>query len=449
MLRDQHGLALSTSSAQASAAFDRTLLAYLGYRADAAQQLGRTLAADEEFGLAHCLAGYFALLSYKQATLPMAAAAARSARAAMMAATAREKAHLAALEAWIAGDLEQSLALWDGICAEHPTDVLAFRLAHFNNFWLGRPAAMRAAAERALPGWDRALPGYSTILSCLSFACEECGDHDAAEAAGRAALASDPGDLWGLHALAHVMEMQGRRRDGIDLLRSHEPHFAGGNNFVHHLWWHRALFHLEQRDVDAVLELYDRRFRNLAAPLTEAQPDLYIDVQNAASMLFRLERLGVDVGDRWIELADKAEPRIGDCLSAFTQPHWMMALAATGREAAAQRLLAGMREFARGPGRVAAIVGAVALPVSAAVLAHRQGRHAQAVELMRPVLDRMSELGGSHAQQDVLEQLFLDAAMKAERGADVRLALARAAARYPGPLQNRAGYAAAARRFGR
>ena len=54
------------------------------------------------------------------------------------------------------------------------------------------------------------------------------------------------------------------------------------------------------------------------APLTQAQPDLYIDVQNAASMLFRLELLGIDVGDRWNEIADKAEARIGDCLSAFT-----------------------------------------------------------------------------------------------------------------------------------
>jgi hypothetical protein len=33
--------------------------------------------------------------------------------------------------------------------------------------------------------------------------------------------------------------------------------------------------------------LYDRRFRNLASPLTQKLPDLYIDVQNAASMLFR------------------------------------------------------------------------------------------------------------------------------------------------------------------
>ena len=158
-----------------------------------------------------------------------------------------------------------------------------------------------------------------------------------------------------------------------------------------------------------MLDLYDRRFRNLVSPLTQAQPDLYIDVQNAASMLFRLELLGIDVGDRWNEIADKAEARIGDCLSAFTLPHWMMALAAAGRDDAARRMLEGMRAFGAGEGTVARIVRDVALPVCEAVLAHRKGEYARALDLMRPVLGGMHQLGGSHAQQDVLMQLFLEA----------------------------------------
>src|SRR5262249_31734316 len=123
-------------------------------------------------------------------------------------------------------------------------------------------------------------------------------------------------------------------------------------------------------------------------------------------MLFRLERQGVEVGHRWIEIAEKAEQRIGDCLSAFTQPHWMMALAATARDDAASRMLDAMRVLGLGTG-TAQVVGTIALPVSEAVLAHRRGEYAHAVDLMKPVLDDMHRLGGSHAQQDVLEQLFL------------------------------------------
>jgi hypothetical protein len=448
MLQDQHGLALSTSSREAAASFDGAVAAYLKYRADTAQHVARSLAADPEFGLAQCLAGYLAMLSFKLANVPIAVEAARSARAMTAKATARERAHVGALDAWIGGDIDRSLAIWDDLVREYPSDVLAFRLAHFINFWLGRRAAMRASAEQVLPKWDREMPGYGTILSCRCFADEECGHYAAAEPSGWAALEIDPGDLWGVHAIAHVMEMQGRLRDGIDLLAKHERYFAGGNSFIHHLWWHRALFHLERRDFDAVLELYDRRFRDLASPLTQALPDLYIDVQNAASMLFRLERQGVDVGQRWTEIADKAEQRIGDCLSAFTQPHWMMALAATGRYDAARRMLEGMRACGSGTGAVAQIVGAVAVPVSEAVLAHRQGDCGRAVDLMKPVLDQMYRLGGSHAQQDVLHQLFLDAAVKADRGEDVRLLLARAAAPYAAALQDRVGYAEAVRRFG-
>jgi hypothetical protein len=170
-------------------------------------------------------------------------------------------------------------------------------------------------------------------------------------------------------------------------------------------------------------------------------------VQNAASMLFRLERQGIDVGDRWIEIADKAEQRIGDCLSAFTQPHWMMALAATRRDDAARRMLDAMRLFGFGDGAVAQVVGTVALPVSEAVLAHRRGEHSRAVDLMKPLLDGMHGLGGSHAQQDFLEQLFLDSAIKADRGDDVRLMLARVTARYPTAPESRIGYAEAARQF--
>jgi len=80
-------------------------------------------------------------------------------------------------------------------------------------------------------------------------------------------------------------------------------------------------------------------------------------------------------------------------------------------------------------------------------LAHGRGEHARAVDLMKPILDEMYHLGGSHAQQDVLEQLFLDSAIKANRGDDVRLMLARVTARYPNPPERRIGYAEAARQF--
>ncbi len=447
MHKDLHGLTLSTDSGTAVDAFDRATMAYLKYRTDAGRHLGAALKADPDFALGYVLRGYFNMLAYNKANVQGAAESLAEARKHAKRTTTREAAHIEALARWVDGDLDRMLDVWEGIFVDHPHDVLAFRLHHFNAFWLGRPATMQAEVERVFPYWSAELPGWGMMLSCRCFAHEEAGNYTLAEGAGRMAIEVDPGDLWGAHAIAHVLEMQGRRSEGIDWLKRLEPNWEGANNLKHHLFWHRALFHIERREFDQVLSLYDHGFRDLGSPLTQAMPDMYIDVQNAASMLFRLERQGVDVGDRWVELADKAEARIGDCLSAFTLPHWMMALAATGRTDAARRMIEGMQAFARGNGTVERLVGHVALPLCEAALAHRQGKHAEVLKLMRPIIGDMYLLGGSHAQQDVLEQLFLDSAMKAESEDDIRLMLERVAGRHPVPPSRRIGYAAAAARY--
>jgi tetratricopeptide (TPR) repeat protein len=444
MPKDSRGLEVTAASAAAVQAFDHAVAGYVGYRADTAQRMAAIFAADTEFGLAHCLKGYLAMLGYKQAFVPLAEAALHDARRFTQHATPREKAHVVALQHWIEGTPDRAAAVWEDIVRDHPHDILAFRLAHFTNFWLGRPDLMLASVLGVERYWSDALPGYGAILGCRCFAHEECGYYTEAEAAGRAAIDRDPGDLWAAHGVAHVLEMQGRRGEGIAWVEQLGGNWDEANNLRHHLWWHAAMFYLECGETARVIALYDEQFRNMTSKLTEAQPDLYIDVQNAASMLFRLQRHGVDVGDRWEELADKAEARIGDCQSAFTLPHWMMALAATGRYAAAERMLQAMRAFARGNSTIAGLVGRYALPVCEAILARAQGDAASAVAVMRPALGGMYRLGGSHAQQDVLEQLFLDAALQAGSHDDVRALLERVAGRHPLPPQRRIGYAAAA-----
>src|SRR5256885_13907830 len=138
MQHDIHGLPISTS-AEGAAAFDRVLVGYLKYRADAGQRLGDALAADGQFSLAHSLKGYFAMLSYKQGNVAIAQNAAQNARRFGAKATPREQAHVAALDAWVLGDLDRALAVWEEILSGHPPVVLAFRLAQFNNFLLARP----------------------------------------------------------------------------------------------------------------------------------------------------------------------------------------------------------------------------------------------------------------------------------------------------------------------
>ncbi len=438
MFQDCRGLPLTAASQNVADAFDRAIDSYLGYRSDIIPRMQALLAADPGCGLAHTLMGYLLLMGFRSDLLAAARTALADARA--CSGTNREKAHADALAHWIDGDPIAAIAVWDQIQADHPHDVLAFRLAHFLNFWCGRPEAMLTSVLSTERHWSPALPGYGSILACRCFAFEEAGDYLQAEHAGREAVRRDPGDLWAAHGVAHVLEMTGRRLEGIAWVLGLESGWEGANNLKHHLWWHRAMYHLELGDFATVLSLYDSGFRDLDSPLTRAAPDLYIDVQNAASMLLRLGRHGVDVGGRWEEIADKAQARIGDCQSAFTLPHWMMALAATGRERAARDMLAAMRDFAAGAQPIAGLVRDIALPVTEAVLAHGQGRYADAVASMRPVLGEMYLMGGSHAQQDVLEQVFLDSALKSGSTLDARTMMQRVAGRHPVPPERRRGY---------
>jgi hypothetical protein len=444
MHNDIRGLPITTGSAAAARAFDHAVDGYLSFRSDPGARVEAMLAADPQCAMAHIFKGYLGLLAYSSQTLPMARAAAATAETLIQHTTRREQAHAKALTAWIDGDADKASAIWEQILKDHPHDILAFRLHHLNNFWIGRPDVMLAEVLSVEKHWSDDIPGFNSILGCRAFAHEESGLYLEAEIAGREAIRRAPADLWAAHAVAHVLEMTGRRREGVAWVESLQSGWDGCNNLKHHLWWHQAMYFLELGDMSRVLHQYDSRFRDLNSPLTLGMPDLYIDVQNAASMLFRLARHGVDVGDRWAELADKAEAKTGDCQNPFTLPHWMMALAATGRESAARRMLAGMRDYAQGPGMNARIVAEVAIPVSQAALAHGLGQFEQAVNLMRPVLGEMYRLGGSHAQQDVLEQLFLDAALKAGLDDDCQLIIERVSGRHPVAPARRRGYAMAA-----
>ena len=258
--------------------------------------------------------------------------------------------------------------------------MLAFRLAHFVNFWLGRPDAMLASVSASSAHWSDA----AARLTARSSPAAASRTRNAATTPGPRPPAaprstSIPAICGRRMASRMCMEMQGRRGEGIAWLDGLGGNWDGGNNLRIICGGIARCSISSAARSTRVLALYDSGFRNLASPLTQAQPDLYIDVQNAASMLFRLQRHGVDVGDRWEELADKAEARIGDCLSAFTLPHWMMALAATGRDDAAQRMLERCAHSRKRPGTIATLVGSYALPVCEAVLAHARGDIARAV----------------------------------------------------------------------
>jgi tetratricopeptide (TPR) repeat protein len=407
MQRDARGLALSTDSAEAAALFDRAVAEYLEYRKTTLATLMEALDADPEFCLAHCFVGYLFLLYGSHAVDGKVDAALAKAARLSPRASEREQKHVAALAAWRAGDTARACRIWDDILVAHPHDILALRLQHFSLFWAGEAYFMRDAAARAFGAWDEATPGYSHLLGMYSFALEECGDYAAAEPKGRRAVELCGDDLWAIHAVSHVLEMQGRLQEGVDWLKQPFGAWADRNPFRQHLWWHTALFPFELGQYDRVLEFYDREIR--------AEPtEFYLDIQNAASMLFRLEWCGVDVGHRWRELAGIAEKRIDDHVLAFTDLHFMLALCLDGRLASAERLLESFRAFAATPGNsTAATMQPAAIPVAEAMLAYQKRDYRAAIERLTASRYRWPLVGASHAQRDLFTILLIASAEKA------------------------------------
>ena len=446
MKRDARGLELSTDSGEAAALFDRAVEHYLKYHVDTMNLVNDALVADPGFVMGHCMKAYLMLAGANPAHRPAIAACLAAAEAGSAVATPREQRHVAALTAWRRGALGDAFAIWRELLDADPTDLLAVRICDTTHFRFGHTQAVLEQADRLAPAWSPELPGYECFQSVWAFAHEEAGDTAGAERAIDSAYARDPCNFFAHHVKAHILEMENRPGEGNDWLAAQTDYWPIGNNLVHHLWWHRALMQLDLGERDAVLSSYDKNIRNLDSPLTKAVPDQFNDLQNATALLWRLELLGLDVGRRWDELADKAEARIGDTAYLLLPPHLMLALAATGRDAAAARFLASLREQAKDPSVwAAAAINNVVVPVCEAGLAHRRGQHARVVDLLAPLGDRIRLLGGSAAQRDLFRQTLIDSAMKADRRDIVTAMIVDESASHTVPPSQRAGYAAAAR----
>lgn len=449
MLRDERDLPVSTDSPVAVARLDRAVEHYLKFHADTGVLLNQALAADPGFALAQVFKGYLLLSAANPANRPAIAVTLAAAQDAARGATQREQWHVAAFAAWAADAVDESFRIWRRLLDEYPTDLMAVRICDTIWFRHGQTDAIREQADRLAPAWSDAVAGNDCFQTVWAFAHEETGDYAVAERAIDAALACDRTNFMAHHVKAHVLEMDCRPLEGRDWLGAQIDTWSIGNNLVHHLWWHRALMRLDLGENAGVLADYDAHIRNFNDPRTKAVPDFYVDLQNAAAVLWRLEQLGVDVGDRWVELADKAEARSGEAAHLLLVPHLILALAATGRDAAADRYLAGLRELAGNAALwTAPAIADVVIPVCEAVRAHRRGDFSRVVERLEPNYPGFRPLGGSNAQRDMFTQMLLDAAMQAGRRALVTRMIAHETATRAVPPLQRSGYASAARWLG-
>jgi len=428
-MQDLRGYAVSGADAASLGLFEKALAQFQGYVIDPVATIDKAIIQSPGFVMAHLLRAYLVLAGTEAAYLPMA----RDGRnaAAALPTNPRERRHIAAIDALIAGEYDLASERFEDILLDAPRDALALQVAHIFDFFRGDARNLRDRVARVLPEWRPDVPGYHAVLGMYAFGLEECGQYGRAEETGREAIRLNSGDVWAHHAVAHVMEMQGRIDEGIAWMSARESHWAPDNFFAGHNWWHWALFHLDRDEYARVLELYD-------GPIRGSRSKVVLDMIDASAMLWRLHLRGVDCGARWGELVEAWAPLASDGFYVFNDFHAMMAFVAAERWDLADETLSAMIRRISSPGSNAAMTRDVGLPLCRGLYAFGRGEYDETVNWLRPVRAIASRFGGSHAQRDLIDLTLIEAAQRDRQNTLVRaLAGERMALKPVSPLNRR------------
>ncbi|MFG2074306.1 tetratricopeptide repeat protein [Nonomuraea maritima] len=356
MTHDQQGLAMTGAGAVAARHYDRAIDHLLHFRAEVAGEADAALAESPDFPMGNVLAAYLRLLTTE-------AADARAARTAFLAflrradesrLDPRERAHVAAVRALLDGDLLTGAARLAELTVAYPRDVLALAAGHQLDFLTGDARMLRDRIGGALNAWHEDDPHYGRLLGMYAFGLEEAGHYDRSEEVGLRAVELDRRDVWGVHAVVHTYEMQGRFGDGLRYLDARMPDWSAGTFFNVHTWWHYCLYALEAGEEARVTAVHDA----------------------------------------------------------------VMSYVGAGRFGAAERLIAGREAYALEPRPGVTnrdMTLRVGLPVCRAILAFGRGDHEAVVDLLYPLRHRVNEFGGSHAQRDAVQRTLLESALRAGR----------------------------------
>jgi tetratricopeptide (TPR) repeat protein len=400
MTTDLYGLPISVTNDASKRAVDDFIHGFIAYETKATGIIAAANAAPD-CGLINAYAAMLWMFLEAPVAPRKAAPFLERARAAQNV-TAREVRVIEAIGHWVEGDVPAVIRTCDRITTDHPRDMAMVKLALYHLFNLGDAAGMLRMALKALS--DAADIPY--IHGMVAFGYEQCHLLEEAERAARKAMDLRQDEPWAHHAIAHVMLTQGRVAEGAKFLESVADTWQSLNSFMRsHNWWHLALFYLSLGRHDDVRRAFDTHIWGL-------EKDYSQDQVGAVSLLARMEFAGVDVGDRWADVADHVAARGRDTINPFLTLQYLYALCRTGRSEASH-LMAAIRARSDDTAAHDHLAWAeVALPAAEGIVAYCERDWSDAIRLLGRALPRMAECGGSHAQRDLFEQIHLDALVR-------------------------------------
>jgi uncharacterized NAD(P)/FAD-binding protein YdhS len=393
--RDAYGLRLSTTP-EAAELYNRGLRRILALSDGGAELLAEAVAADPGFAVGHAA---LALLGHEGAAagtdVPGSLRAARRALASRRA-DERERSFVACVDQRVNGAPEAGAAAVLRHLAEFPRDALTVSVAVPTISFDGVVSGTRT--------WDlvESLGGtYGEdwwYLGQLAFVRQEQERWQEADSLAVRALAAQPDAGHAVHARAHVFYETGEHRVGLRWLDDWIALHAPRSNHGAHFSWHAAIHELMLDDGPALLRRYDAQ---LAPPEVTGARALV----DSVSLLWRCR-----MADRWsgalpIDRALQAVPQsfLDKPTTGFAAMHAGIGLAAAGDPDRLGRL-AGL---AKADGR--AEFREVIVPLCEGLAAFVEQRWEEAGTLLEQLTPRLTMLGGSAAQHEVIEETRLHA----------------------------------------
>lgn len=402
MLKDAQGLAVTTDSPETIAAIDRFADQALCYGNQAESTILAAVAADPTCAIAHAYAAAYYLSQENAADWQRAIPYLKVAEQYQFQATKREQLWVRAIGAWAKRDIDEAVVCHETITQEFPRDLLSVQQGQYHYFYRGEKEQLLQIAAAALP----ANRENHYLYGMVAFGLEQCHRLSEAEAVARQAIELNSHDPWAHHAIAHVMETQERVEEGIVWMEQFAHTWETCNSMLYtHNWWHIALYYLKQQEPETVLALYDKKVWGRARKHSPK------DQVGAIALLLRLELQGLQVDrSRWQELGSYLFPRIHEHALPFQDLHYIYALERAGYSDQVQEMLLSMETYAEKiqPQHQAAWK-MVAIPAARGIVAHAQQNWQSAVGILKPILPKLWAIGGSHAQRDLFEQIYLNA----------------------------------------
>ena len=402
---DRYGLALSTNSSDAAAAYRNGVDLMLSAWPGAAEAFDRAIAADGEFALARVARARMHTIYQQSEAARKQAARARDAVARR--GTEREKGHVETLALAAGGNLPAALASALKHLESFPRDavVLSLPLGAFGLFAFSGMADHDQARQDLCERYASHYGQDWWFLTNYGWSMTENGQVAKGRAMTERGFDKRRANAHGAHALLHAMFEDGSVDDADRLVTQWIGGYDRTGLLYGHIFWHQALGALEVGDTAKALSIYT----NVLSPPLNPAPPLNV-MSDCAALLWRLLAYGHAVpAQLWRDAESYATTHFPRASLPFVEMHMALLAAATHNTTALDERLSAI-EQRLADGKLPA--GPVVPAICRALRAFADENFSASVRELEGVLADVVRIGGSHAQREIIEDTFIVALIR-------------------------------------